>query len=224
MSTHEHEIDLYLEKVGSYLPFLGERNEHLLNELKPELEDAKKEDQILETTFGEPKLTAKNILQTIQFDYEYATWKRRLTAFVVDTSIIWTFLLIFFGIPMYFADKEYDLEKSFGDYSASELMIISLLMIYGIIIFIVGFSYYIIPERLYGQTLGKRMLGIHVMDISGIRIGWKQAIIRNIAKYNFEFLPLEFLLGWLIKEKDAPIHKATDILGETRVVKYNWEV
>jgi uncharacterized RDD family membrane protein YckC len=95
-------------------------------------------------------------------------------------------------------------------------------MLYSIGVFAIGFSYYIIPERLYGQTVGKRLFGIHVMDISGIRIGWKQAIVRNLAKYNTEFLPLEFILGWLIRKKNMSIQKATDVLAETRVVKYMW--
>ncbi|MHA2099290.1 MAG: RDD family protein [Candidatus Kariarchaeaceae archaeon] len=103
-------------------------------------------------------------------------------------------------------------------------MIISLLMIYSIAVFIVGFSYYIVPERLYGQTIGKRVFGIHVMDISGIRVGWKQAVVRNLAKYNFEFLPLEFVLGWLMKKDETPIQKATDIIAETRVVRYLWNI
>ena len=220
MNSYNNELHIYLERVGSYLPFSGERKQQLLEELKPELEDAMKSDQSLENTFGDPKITAKNILQSTQFDYEYASWKRRLTAFVIDTSIIWTFLLIFVGIPLYLADRAYDLEKTTGEYSTNEIMVIGLLMIYSVIVFGIGFSYYIIPERLYGQTIGKRMLDIHVMDVSGIRVGWKQVFVRNIAKYNFEFLPLEFVLGWLIKDAKAPIQKATDVLAETRVVRY----
>lgn len=218
MKNHYSELDIYLERVGSYLPFSGERKQELLEQLKPELEDAMKTDQNLEMVFGDPQITAKNILHTTEFDYEFASWKRRITAYLMDTMIIWVFLILFFGIPLYFIDAAYDLEDE--SFSTVEIIIITLFMIYSIILFLIGFSYYIIPERLYGQTIGKRIFGIHVMDISGIRIGWKQAIVRNIAKYNTEFLPLEFILGWLIKKQDTPIQKATDILAETRVVKY----
>ncbi|MHA2099289.1 MAG: hypothetical protein ACW99A_11415 [Candidatus Kariarchaeaceae archaeon] len=124
MNSHEHEINTYLERVGTYLPFKGEHKHQLLFELKPDLEEVLKSGQNLDTDFGDPKITAKNILQSTQFDYEYASWKRRLAAFTIDTSIIWLFLLVFVGIPLYFADTEYDLEKPTGEYSTYEIMII----------------------------------------------------------------------------------------------------
>ncbi|MCE7737020.1 MAG: RDD family protein [Candidatus Heimdallarchaeota archaeon] len=224
MNMQEHEIKIYLDRVSSYLPFSGEQKEQLLRELRPELEEAIETNQSLDKTFGDPQMTAKNLLKTTQFDYEFATWKRRITAYMIDTGIIWVFLLIFVGIPLYLADAEYDLERDWSEFNTSEITIMILLILYSSSIFIIGFSYYIIPERLYGQTIGKRLLGIHVMDISGIRIGWKQAIVRNIAKYNTEFLPLEFILGWLIRKGDESIQKATDTLAETRVVMYKSEM
>jgi uncharacterized RDD family membrane protein YckC len=47
---------------------------------------------------------------------------------------------------------------------------------------VVGFGYYIFAEAFYGQTLGKRIVGIRVVDEEGGHVGFGAAVIRNLLR------------------------------------------
>lgn len=62
-------------------------------------------------------------------------------------------------------------------------------------IFASSFAYRIVMEwRFRGQTIGKRLLRLRVMDISGLRLHPSQIVLRNLLRL-VDGLPIGYLLG-----------------------------
>jgi uncharacterized RDD family membrane protein YckC len=59
-------------------------------------------------------------------------------------------------------------------------------------------SYYIFCHSFWGQTLGKRAVGIRIVKVSGERITWREAILRSLVDvvftliFIFSMLPILF--------------------------------
>jgi uncharacterized RDD family membrane protein YckC len=47
---------------------------------------------------------------------------------------------------------------------------------------VIGFGYYIFAEAFYGQTVGKRIVGIRVVDEDGGQVGFGAAVVRNLLR------------------------------------------
>ena len=48
---------------------------------------------------------------------------------------------------------------------------------------VIGFGYYIFAEVFYGQTIGKRIVGIRVVDEDGGHVGFGAAVVRNLLRF-----------------------------------------
>src|SRR5437763_16169666 len=44
------------------------------------------------------------------------------------------------------------------------------------------FAYYVTCETIFGRTVGKRLVGLRVVDEDGDRIGWGQSLVRNLLR------------------------------------------
>jgi uncharacterized RDD family membrane protein YckC len=74
--------------------------------------------------------------------------------------------------------------------------------------------YFPILEGRFGQTLGKRLLGIWVLQETGLPIGYKQALLRRLSYY-FDILPLDALfIPFTAKHQ-----RAFDIVARTVVIR-----
>jgi uncharacterized RDD family membrane protein YckC len=74
--------------------------------------------------------------------------------------------------------------------------------------------YFPIAEGRFGQTLGKRLLGLRVLKESGLAIGYKEAFLRRIPFY-FRFAVLDALFVPFTAKKQ----RAFDLVARTVVVK-----
>ncbi len=70
----------------------------------------------------------------------------------------------------------------------------------------------------HGQTLGKRMLGIRVMDIRGLRLSPSQIILRNLLRA-VDSLPLVYLLGGCACLISRYAQRLGDLAANTVVIK-----
>ena len=62
-------------------------------------------------------------------------------------------------------------------------------------VFLVNWGYFALAEAWTGgQTLGKRLLGLRVVQVSGVRIDFLQAALRNLIRA-FDNLPLLYAVG-----------------------------
>jgi uncharacterized RDD family membrane protein YckC len=62
---------------------------------------------------------------------------------------------------------------------------------------ILAFGYYAVPERLGGQTLGKRLLRIRVVSVGGGPPSTLSAALRTVLRV-IDFLPFFYLLGLVV--------------------------
>jgi len=98
-----------------------------------------------------------------------------------------------------------------------------------VLYFVVSMLYGILAEWLWqGQTVGKRILGIRVMDRDGLPIHVSQIVVRNLLR-PVDMLPAFYLLGGLVALGTQYGQRIGDLAANTVVVRTrqleipNWE-
>jgi len=87
----------------------------------------------------------------------------------------------------------------------------------GVFLFII-FAYLIIMEAYVGWTVGKRLLGMKVVDGSGNRIGLRKSIIRNLLRM-VDGLPAFNILGVILITSSDKGQRFGDRVAKTYVLK-----
>ena len=72
--------------------------------------------------------------------------------------------------------------------------------------------------RLRGQTLGKRVLGLRVMDAQGLRLDFSQIVIRNLLRV-IDLLPAFYMVGGLVSVFSRNAQRLGDLAANTIVVR-----
>lgn len=85
--------------------------------------------------------------------------------------------------------------------------------------FVVTLGYYIFLEWLLrGQTIGKKVLKLRVIDASGMRLKFGQVLVRNLLRF-VDMLPGLYLLGGTICLLSAKCQRLGDLAANTIVVR-----
>ncbi len=85
--------------------------------------------------------------------------------------------------------------------------------------FVVNLGYAMVLEWFWnGQTLGKRLLGLRVMDVRGLRLQPYQIIIRNLLRA-VDSLPVAYLLGGLTCLSSRHAQRLGDLAANTVVIR-----
>jgi uncharacterized RDD family membrane protein YckC len=88
-----------------------------------------------------------------------------------------------------------------------------------ILYFLVDWGYAIVLEGLWsGQTVGKKLFGLRVIQESGVRVGWLQALLRNLAR-PVDRLPMFYLVGGAAALFTGSQQRLGDLLAGTVVVR-----
>lgn len=88
-----------------------------------------------------------------------------------------------------------------------------------VLYFAVDWGYGIVLETAWsGQTLGKRALGLRVIQESGVRIGFYHAALRNLARA-FDGFPALYLVGGVVALFSKSHQRLGDLLAGTVVVR-----
>ena len=87
----------------------------------------------------------------------------------------------------------------------------------GVFLFVI-FAYLIVMEAYVGWTVGKRLLGMKVVDGSGNRIGLGKSIIRNLLRM-VDGLPAFNILGVILITSSEKGQRFGDRVAKTYVVK-----
>jgi len=69
-----------------------------------------------------------------------------------------------------------------------------------------------------GQTFGKRVLGLRVMDAQGLRLDLSQIVIRNLLR-TIDMLPLFYLVGGAVSVFTRNAQRLGDLAANTIVVR-----
>jgi uncharacterized RDD family membrane protein YckC len=141
--------------------------------------------------------------QNVTIEYELATLRERLLAWVLD------FLLVCFGafILMQLV------QALFGQMGEVALTLI-------MIVFTVGFFLYFIFFEIWnaGQTPGKKVLGIKVVRLDGKEPEWGDVVLRAILYLMDAFLSLGVLGSVLIKTSPKA-QRMGDMAANTTIIK-----
>jgi uncharacterized RDD family membrane protein YckC len=147
-----------------------------------------------------------------QMTLEYVGFWPRLAAFAIDVLVI-----LFVGgglalLGLWLANQVPQHPEGF-DYLLGGVLI---LLVAGCALSAVGIVvlYFPIMEGRFGQTLGKRLLGLRVLKEDGLPIGYTEAFLRRISYY-FEILPVDALFIPFNPKKQ----RAFDIVARSIVVR-----
>ncbi len=93
------------------------------------------------------------------------------------------------------------------------------LALISILVFLVQWWYGALCEWLWaGRTVGKRLVGLRSIDQRGLRIGFVQAVIRNLVRVA-DLLPGLYLVGGISVLLDPRARRLGDIAAGTVVIK-----
>ena len=84
---------------------------------------------------------------------------------------------------------------------------------------IVFVGYYIISEARWGQTVGKRLMGVRVVNMNGKPISMYSAIVRNITKIIGAGSLLLILVGVVLIADSRHDQRLGDRLADTLIIK-----
>ena len=237
-------IDDYIDEISKLLPYPTSLKTKLLAGLRIDVETAMEgsQDKHPSVVFGAPRNVAKNFSKSQNWGMKRAGWWSRILAYLIDITIGGTFLIVYFlgGIITILTlfvpiDEIPDLfQGSWGfdepmpiqlDLTLGETILFLLLLFSLVGSTILVFSGYIVGlEGYFSATIGKKLLKLSVVDVSGIKITWYQAIVRNLSKILGGFLPVDLILGMFL-ERHTPDkvkkQRGLDILAETIVIKHD---
>ena len=85
--------------------------------------------------------------------------------------------------------------------------------------FLVSIGYGIFCEWCYkGQTIGKRLMSIRVMDVQGLRLQFSQIVVRNLLRV-IDSLPAVYLVGGLSCLLSPKAQRLGDLAANTIVIR-----
>jgi uncharacterized RDD family membrane protein YckC len=209
-------IDGYLKEINSLLPYPDKRKATVLEELRRDVQDAMgSEKRPPSVVFGSPVVVAKNLSVAQDWGTKPAGWGTRVLAFIIDFMLLIGFIAIFIILRLISTDFQLEEIALYDMHIPFWFMFIGL-PLYGLIL-----GYFIFFEGIYSTTFGKRLLGLMVVDESGIKITWIQTLTRNLTKVPFlsTFLPFDILLGILSEKTKGRKQRVLDFVAGTTVVK-----
>ena len=118
---------------------------------------------------------------TRSFLQSLSSWQWRVGAYLIDFSIAF---ILFLALPYLFY------QFSFEQLLLRGYLIFSLILFWVYSTLLEGFS---------GQTIGKLVMHIKVVQIDGEKISYDQAAVRNFGKVFL--LPIDLAIGWRLKDK-----------------------
>ena len=86
-----------------------------------------------------------------------------------------------------------------------------------ILLFLLGFAYYVVLEATVGATVGKLVLGVRVTKTDGAPVGWRSSFIRNLLRVvdGIVFYLVAAILVWNSPDRQ----RLGDRLASTVVVR-----
>ena len=144
----------------------------------------------------------------VQFSYELATPVTRAFAWVLDATIL--------GAVSYVIGKVSSVVKLLsGDWAAA---------LGAIVFFVFSIAYAIFFEwRWRGQTIGKRLFHLRVIDSHGLRLSMPQIVLRNLMRV-FDSMPLLYFVGAVACLQSRKLQRLGDVVANTVVARERrWE-
>ncbi|HSR25375.1 MAG TPA: RDD family protein [Candidatus Eisenbacteria bacterium] len=143
--------------------------------------------------------------ERVAFRFETAGLGSRFAAQLIDLLVLWGVLLAL-GLVSY----------GIGALLGQATVAVLVFLVFGFLSF---WAYWILSEALSsGQTVGKYVLHLRVIDARGGPVGVGQALIRNLLRI-VDFLPASYALGTVVMFTSARNQRLGDLAAGTVVIR-----
>ena len=208
-----NEVDRYLAAVLKNIHAPAGDRQRIETDLRAHFEAAEGAGETVESVIarmGSPLEVAAEFMS--QLELPYASFWRRLVAFMVDLGVIMLTSGVF-SILFVWASNRVPRHPLGWEYIIGAILIAfcgcCILATSGIILL-----YFPILEGRFGQTLGKRLFDLQVLREDGLPINYKEAFLRRISYY-FDVLPVDALFIPFTSKRQ----RAFDIVARTVVIR-----
>jgi uncharacterized RDD family membrane protein YckC len=169
-----------------------------------------------------PRETADSFMQSYATTLKRAGFWSRLAAFVIDCAVICTLLvaivspllviLTLSGMPLEDSPANDAWFESQRPLYVVGILIVGTVTALSALLVILG--YYVFLEGHFGCTAGKKIMGLWVLRTDGTKIGYKEAILRNLSKYinNLIVIDTLIMLIFFYKEKQRGLDRMADTI------------
>lgn len=132
----------------------------------------------------------------------YASLGQRAIALIIDGFLVGVVMMILlFGVVG-------------GALSSGNANVLLLAPIIGL----AGSLYWIVFEGLWGTTIGKKVIGLKVVDENGNEPGLVKSLIRNLLRI-VDTLPQFYIVGIILIYVNDDNQRLGDMIGDTYVVR-----
>ncbi len=207
------DIEQYVREVVCHIRAPAEERQRFEADLRAHLEDAVRAGETPGAAIvhmGSPAEVAVEFMARKALPY--AGFWPRLPAFAVDMAIIFLAMGVAAVVGLVAANLVPQEPRGVGYVVGAVAILIALGSALGAVGLLL--LYFPLLEGRYGQTLGKRLLGLRVLKESGLPIGYKEAFLRWLPYY-FHMLPVDALFIFFT----AKHQRAFDIVAKTVVVR-----
>jgi uncharacterized RDD family membrane protein YckC len=199
--TLTREAETYLQEVVARLPRWFPARDRIESDLRNHLTELLAEDRSATAIerMGPPERVAAEMLAAVPLIP--ASLSRRFLAFVIDVvAIVLPFL------PPVFLAALREEELAGGTHPLAPLV-----MVVAIVLGLLAIGYFPVLEAVYGQTLGKRLVGTGVVREDGSRIGWGAAILRRLPFF-MNFFPIDAAFVFFTARRQRAFDKVAGTL------------
>lgn len=147
----------------------------------------------------------------VSLKFEAAGLGSRAAALIIDQTILFGVSLLLLALT-FFGIWGFDMYL--------DLAFVSPYLLFGllIVLFILNWGYFVVLEYFWtGKTIGKKILGIHVMQDNGHRVTLLSSVIRNLLRL-IDSLPTSYVLGMILVYAHPKHKRLGDIVAGTIVV------
>lgn len=207
------EVEQYVREVVRHIRASAQERQRIEADLRAHLEEAVRAGEAPSAVIarmGSPAEVAVEFMARKALPY--AGFWPRLAAFAVDMAAIFVGAGLAAVVGLVAANLVPQEPRGLGYVVGAVAILVALGSALGAVGLIL--LYFPLLEGRYGQTLGKRLLGLRVLKESGLPIGYKEAFLRWLPYY-FEMLPVDALFIFFT----AKHQRAFDIVAKTVVVR-----
>lgn len=209
-------VDDYVQAVLRKVSLPQAERQRIENDLRAHLEAAIQSGEPLQAVLarmGSPEEVAAAFMGQVHL--EYSSFWRRLAAFAIDMALIILPLPVLAAIGVAASNLIPPHPETATDYITGAVVIL-IMISSGLMAMSIIFLYFPILEGRFGQTLGKRLLGMRVLKENGLPIGYREAFLRRISFY-FDIFPFDALFIPFTEKHQ----RGFDIIARTVVIKEN---
>ncbi len=174
-------------------------------------------------SISSPRETGDSFMESYAAHLKRAGFWPRLAAFIIDSAIlcalVFSLMMPFLAFMLLTGMPTDDAANEAWFYALSpEMKLLFLVTVVTVLpaFLIIIFGYYFVIEGHFGRTPGKYVMGLRVLKTDGTRIGYKEAILRNLSKYNNILIVIDVLIMLIFFNREK--QRGCDRIADTIVV------